>query len=273
MSNSTPDRHTLTSRLFDTGVEQRLSGAVVRPADLSAAHRNEMYGLMDAYFLGMQRSRFERDLAEKEAVILLLDRISGSVHGFSTFMRMNEVIESRPVIAFFSGDTIIAREYWGDTLLSRLWSQTVFAEAERIQATSPQTRVYWFLISSGYRTWRFLPIFFRDYYPNPRCSMPLFEQRVFDQLGRAKFGEEFLPTTGIVRFRDPTPLRQGISDVTDERRHDELVAFFERVNPGHVQGDELACLTEISRANLTRAGARMVGGGLHFASDYQANSI
>jgi hypothetical protein len=33
------------------------------------------------------------------------------------------------------------------------------------------------------------------------------------------------------------------------------------MNPGHANGDELACLTEISRSNLTPAGERMVGGG------------
>jgi hypothetical protein len=40
---------------------------------------------------------------------------------------------------------------------------------------------------------------------------------------------------------------------------DRQVAFFARMNPGHILGDELACLTEITRSNLTRAGQRMVG--------------
>ena len=30
------------------------------------------------------------------------------------------------------------------------------------------------------------------------------------------------------------------------------------MNPGHLDGDELACIAELSRANLTRAGVRMV---------------
>jgi hypothetical protein len=37
-----------------------------------------------------------------------------------------------------------------------------------------------------------------------------------------------------------------------------MVSFFAEKNPGHVKGDELACITEISRSNLTRAGERMV---------------
>ena len=46
--------------------------------------------------------------------------------------------------------------------------------------------------------------------------------------------------------------------MTAERLRDPQVAFFARMNPGHARGDELACLTELSRANLTRAGQRMV---------------
>jgi hypothetical protein len=37
-----------------------------------------------------------------------------------------------------------------------------------------------------------------------------------------------------------------------------MVAFFDSRNPGHARGDELACITGVSRSNVTRAGARML---------------
>ena len=40
--------------------------------------------------------------------------------------------------------------------------------------------------------------------------------------------------------------------------NDPHVAFFLKRNPGHGDGDELVCLTELSDDNLTRAGRRMV---------------
>jgi hypothetical protein len=272
MNNSMNDLPTSTSQLFNTGAGRRLSGVVVRPDELSQSQRHQMYDLLEAYFVGTRRSQFDRDLAEKESVILLRDEISGAIHGFSTFMRMFATIEDRPIVAFFSGDTIIAREYWGDTLLSRLWSQTIFAEAELIRIASPGAKIYWFLICSGYRTWRFLPVFFREFYPNPHSATPAFEQKILDVLGTKKFGEEYVSSCGVVRFHHPTPLHPGVSDLTEERRRDKSIAFFERVNPGHARGDELACLTEISSQNLTRAGARMVGGGLHLTPPVHVRS-
>jgi len=198
----------------------------------------------------------------EDAVFLLRDADSGRIHGFSTLMRMTACVDGKEIVAFFSGDTIIDRDYWGETVLSRLWSQTVFAEAERIVAERPAATAYWFLICSGYKTWRFLPVFFREFYPNADGPTPPHLQRILDTLGARKFGDQYLPEAGIVRLRAVAPLRPGIATVTAERLRDPQVAFFARMNPGHVRGDELACLTELSRANLTRAGQRMVSNPL-----------
>ena len=46
--------------------------------------------------------------------------------------------------------------------------------------------------------------------------------------------------------------------VKSNRLKNAHVAFFKSINPGHTQGDELVCLTEIDPDNLTRAGRRMV---------------
>ena len=105
-------------------------------------------------------------------------------------------------------------------------------------------------------------MFFREFYPNADGPTPPHIKRILDALGARKFGDQYLAEPGIVRLRTATPLRRGIADVTAERLRDPQVAFFARMNPGHARGDELACLTELSRANLTRAGRRMVSSPL-----------
>jgi len=262
MSNLSAALPTWTSPPFELAPARRLAGDVVARGVLTPVERERMYELLATYFLGTSREQFEIDLAEKDAVILLRDLKDGQIQGFSTLMRIATTIEENKIVAFFSGDTIVAKEFWGETILSRLWSQTVFAEADRIREECASARVFWFLICSGYKTWRFLPVFFREYYPHPQVTTPLHIKRVLDELGERKFGHEYLPEHGVVRFRSATPLREGVAEVTPERLRDPLIAFFDRMNPGHDDGDELACLTEISRANLTRAGERMVGARL-----------
>jgi len=238
--------------------DSRLEGWVVPQASLTDADRDRMYELMSTYFDKTQRTLFEDDLAEKELIILLREIRSGQIQGFSTLMRMESNVDSQDIVAFFSGDTIVSKEYWGETVLSKLWGQIVFTKADLIVAERPSAQVFWFLISSGYKTYRFLPVFFREFFPCPSLSTPQYIQRILDVLGETRFGDQYDAASGIVRFLQAAPLRQGVADITEQRLNDPMVAFFNSKNPGHARGDELACIARISRNNVTRAGERML---------------
>ncbi len=239
----------------------RMSANVVPRALLTHSDKRQMCRLLETYFENTSFRRFEQDLAEKDLVILLRNAEDERVVGFSTLMQLAVTIEGRQVIGFFSGDTIIAREHWGSSLLGRLWLRTVLSEGDRIQRQSPGTLVYWFLICSGYKTWRYLPIFFRDYLPHPDASTPSFDREVLRTLATRKFGDEYDAGSGVIRFRHANPLRPGVAGVTGQRLRDPMVEFFIRMNPGHAEGDELACLAPVSRLNLTRAGLRLLDAG------------
>jgi hypothetical protein len=214
---------------------------IVARAELTRRDRDAMFALYSTYFATTDRIAFERDLAEKEWVILLCDE-DGAIDGFSTLMRLH--IGGATV--FFSGDTIVARHRWGTFALPRLWARHVFAEAD--------ANTYWFLISSGYRTYRYLPVFFRDFYPRDATLKPL-----LDAIATAKFGDAYDPEGGIIRLATPAPLREGLSDPAPRMKNPD-VRFFVKANPGHADGDELACLVRVDVANLTAAGLRMIGG-------------
>ncbi len=232
----------------------RLTGCVQRVTSLTTVEREAMYALLSHYFTNVTGATFERDLAEKEWVIRLVDPASNQLQGFSTLMRLQTSVDNQPVVAFFSGDTIIQREYWGETELPRLWARHVFGLAALEQAPT-----YWFLISSGYKTYRFLPTFFREFYPTYAHPTPTPIKRVLDQLALQKFPAEYDAARGVVRLAQAAALQPGIADITERRLRDPHVAFFVAANPGHIQGDELACLTELTPANLTAAGRRMLG--------------
>lgn len=233
-----------------------LAGAIKPAGEVSGRERDRMYALMRAHFTGVSRRKFEVDLAEKEWVVILKNR-HGQIQGFSTLMRLGAVIERQPVVAFYSGDTIIARPYWGATTLPRLWSRHVFALAEALAGM----RVYWFLISSGYRTYRFLPTFFHEFYPRCDRATPAPVKNLIDALADEKFGGDYERERGIIRFDRATPLRGGVAELSEPRMKDPHTAFFVAANPGHARGDELACVAELTASNLTAAGRRMLGLG------------
>jgi hypothetical protein len=254
VNDLTIERPTSTSRRSDGA---RLAAEVLRVEDVAPRDRDQMHELMRRYFAGVDRDAFDRDLAEKAWVVVLRDAAAGRVRGFSTLMRIDADTEAGPVAGLFSGDTIVEREYWGEAALARVWSRHAFRVAESIR----DRRVFWFLISSGYKTYRFLPVFFREFYPTYVRPTPAAVRAALTALAGAKFPDEFDARSGIVRPRRPAPLRAGIADADARRLVDPHVAFFVAANPGHARGDELVCLTELTRRNLTPAGRRMAGGG------------
>lgn len=230
----------MTDSLHDLAPSTSARSSVIRRAELTRRDRDALFALYTTYFATTDRVTFERDLAEKEWVILLCDD-DGTIDGFSTLMRLR----IGETTVFFSGDTIVARHRWGSFDLPRMWAQHVFAEAD--------ANSYWFLISSGWRTYRFLPLFFRDFYPRDPSMKPL-----LDRIARAKFGEAYDARTGVIRLAAAAPLREGVSD-PELRMNNPHVRFFVEANPGHAEGDELACLVRVGVDNLTPAGLRMIG--------------
>jgi hypothetical protein len=143
----------------------------------------------------------------------------------------------------------------GETALPRLWAEHVFGRAPAINGA----RAFWFLICSGYKTYRFLPVFFREFYPTYARPTPPGAQRLLDTLGRRKFAQAYDKAKGVVRLEHGAALRRGVAEIDAQRLADPHVAFFQAANPGHARGDELACIAELTIANLTPAGRRMLG--------------
>ncbi|HVT04409.1 MAG TPA: hypothetical protein VHL58_13660 [Thermoanaerobaculia bacterium] len=232
-----------------------LHGRIIPVAALTSDERHGMFALFARYFEA-DRATFDRDLDEKECAVVLTEGEGDSIAGFSTLMRLEPMMGATPITVFFSGDTVMDRAYWGSAELPRLWSRHVFHLADSL----PGRDVYWFLISSGFRTYRYLPLFFRDFVPNRNHSTPTETQRLLGEIARAKFGARYDEASGIVRLEHRTPLRRGVSDPGPRELRDPNIRFFLEKNPQSVEGDELACLVRIDRGNLTRAGQRMVNG-------------
>ena len=222
-------------------------------SDLSAAQRDEMFELLSRYFDDVSRGQFEDDLAEKNWTLLL--RRDGRLVGFSTLQLYETEYAGEAVTVVYSGDTIVAPGAWGTSMLARAWIATV----NHLRATAyPRGRCYWLLLTSGFRTYRFLPVFWREFHPRWDAATSPASRRLLDHLAAERFGARFDAAAGVVRFARPQRLRGPLAEVPAGREADLHVAFFLARNPGHGLGDELVCLTELAAANLTAAGRRMV---------------
>ena len=230
---------------------REMSGLLPR-ASLSATERAEMFGLLTRHFDGVTRRQFDRDLDAKNWVIAV--RRDRRLVGFTTLLVRATHAHGEPITAIYSGDTIMSPEAWGTPTLARAW----IAAVNLLRADHPGRRCFWLLLTSGFRTYRFLPVFWREFFPRCDAPTPCGIESLRLQLAHENYGELFDASTGIVRFPEPQRLRGELARIPEGRRGNADVAFFLTQNPGHAEGDELVCIAEICDENLTAAGRRMI---------------
>ncbi len=230
-----------------------MTGRLLCRDELSAADEAAMFELLQSQFVGVSWDRFQADLDTKNWVVLLDNRFPGKLAGFSTFALYDTRFERKDVSVVCSGDTVVDPSTWFQQALSCFWIGAINSLRRRLG----KTQLNWLLIVSGYRTYRFLPVYWREFYPRHDAKTPPDSQEMIDFLARERFGFNYLKDKGVVRLPSPQRLRDGFHGIPPERLNNPHIAFFAERNPGHEFGDELVCFAELEHSNLTPAGARM----------------
>jgi hypothetical protein len=235
------------------GNKMPLSSTIARIPKTPEADRERMFALHSRYFSNVRRETFFRDMAEKDWVIILRD--GREIVGFSTLQLIPLRVQGADRLFLFSGDTIVDRAHWRDSTLAGSFGHFML----RLIDEHPATPLHWFLISKGYRTYRFLPVFFNRFYPVHSGATPPADAELLRAVATCKFGAAYDPQCGLVRLDGQKDrLRPEMCEIPDGRAQDPHVRFFLERNPTYFMGDELACLAEISRANLNRYAWRVI---------------
>lgn len=230
-----------------------MTGRLLARDALSAVDESAMYELLRTQFLGLSWDRFQADLDSKNWVILLDDKPGGRLCGLSTLALYDLEVDGRELSVVCSGDTVVDPAAWRRQAMSYLWIGAV----NHLRQVTGRRRLYWLLIVSGYRTYRFLPVYWREFFPHYDRPTPPEKQVLIDRLATSRYGTNYLKDQGIVRFADPQVLKDGFLGIPPHRMADPHVAFFAEKNPRHEAGDELVCIADMEYENLTRAGAKM----------------
>jgi hypothetical protein len=233
-----------------------MNGRIVRIGDLGARTREAMYSLFCSQFSNVSSEDFERDLEDKNWV-LLLTGADGRLTGFSSMDVFDQAFGDRELTLVYSGDTVVDSSTWSDSALSYYWMGAV----DWLRRHHGKESIYWFLLVSGYRTYRFLPVYSEMFYPRFDKPTPGDVQALMHRMAEARFNGRYDPQSGIVRLDTPSILRDKFSGIPEHRMKDPHIAFFAERNPGHPEGDELVCFSALSEEKLTRLGKRMFSKG------------
>ncbi len=223
-------------------------GELLSIADLKSSDRDEMLRLLACHFDNVSRETFEEDLAAKQWIIRIC--AGTTLLGFSSLRYLTVPFGSENLPVLYSGDTIVAPAARGSTTLARTWIAAV--RWLRDYYAAPDLR--WLLLVSGFRTYRFLPVFWESFLPSRRRQSKGPEFDRMQAVAQSMFGPRYDERTGIVRLASPQVHRPDRDGIAVPRLSDPDVAFFQSSNPGFTRGDELVCWTRLAPDNLTRSG-------------------
>ena len=202
------------------------TGRLVSLPELTSENLGEMYSLLSRHFDGVAAEQFLNDTAEKNWVVLI--ERCGRLVGFTTIFAYETSFEGAPISVICSGDTIVEREAWSSSTLPRVWIESV----ARLRQLYLRGLYLWLLITSGFRTYRFLPVFWREFFPRHEALTPPDHRRLMGHLAGERFGKTYDAESGVVRFANPQRLRGALSEIPAGRMEDSHVAFFASRNPG-----------------------------------------
>lgn len=227
---------------------KKIIGKRIHINELNEPLCESFFSIYQTYFKDVTYPTFKEHIGHKDAIIILSDKNNGDICGFSTLKLMVKEIEGKKVYGLFSGDTIIDKDYWGEQELVREFSRYA---GEIAKDLGDDEKLYWLLISKGFRTYRYLPVFTNNFYPTYKAEWPEWDRKVMTAFYSELYPDEFDPKTCLLTFKENIgSLKEGVGDIDEVRIANPDIAFFAKANPDHMSGVELTCLAELSEENL-----------------------
>lgn len=216
-------------------------------SEISRHQAHEMYAIYEKYYENTNFPLFWSDLSKKTGAILIFHPTTNVIVGFSTIAVHHFKLENKNYTTVFSGDTVIEKEFWGSRAL--IIGMTKFMVKLRFK--HPTDKLYWVLISKGYKTYLLLANNYYTYYPHVDGKHTELAP-IIEHYCEQYFPKYYDDNTGLLNFgEDYQPLKGEVAPITEKmRRRNRKIKFFEEMNPSWKAGTELPCIGEISWSDL-----------------------
>jgi hypothetical protein len=216
---------------------------IVSPDELDEPTRRGMFDVMCRNYGGVAFEQFGHDLDAKQFVMIGYYRDQPG--GFTTGRCFEHQWGEFSATILFSGDTIIDEPYRGNPVWAMMWLRHAMEIADACDGPC-----WWMLTTKGQLTYRFLPVWFKEFYPRCDEATPSDVVALLDSLGQAYGGARYGAERNVVRHPDGQHLRDGVGAPSDRSERNAHVVFFLERNPGWQRGDELVCLAPLAWDNL-----------------------
>jgi hypothetical protein len=210
---------------------------------------DEIWALTRAYY-DTDRGYAEGRLKEHQRIALFRARGEQGLIGMASMDVYPLTFRGRRLAVIFTSHVLLREQHRGRNLIQRLGLRT-FLEA---RLRYPLRPIYWFFDTFSCKSYLLLSRNLREYWPRHDRPTPQWERALMDQLAAQAYGAAWLPQRGVVARSGKKRLRPETAPLGNAGGPD--LEFFARANPGHAEGDMLACLCPLTAGNWLSVGLR-----------------
>lgn len=223
----------------------RLDCKIVSPTELSQENISQMFILMEKNYIGINFESFCKDLDQKDSIFLFHN--NHTIFGFTGLKLLPFQFEDQEILIAYSGDTVLEESFRGSLSIPVNWGIYMLKLSEN------HPNLYWLLTSKGFRTYRYLSVFFKEFIPMPNQSNE-FLVRLRMQVANKFFPNEYETKLGILnRGENCQTIRNIVADQNAMNgSKDPFVQFFKQSNPDFDKGKELVCLAHFHFSNINQ---------------------
>ncbi|MEW5801891.1 MAG: hypothetical protein AB1847_07260 [bacterium] len=232
--------------MAEEALKDTLAVYLKRVNKISRSEIEKMFLLHTQYFDQARMENFVHDLKEKDWCILIGDE-DKSIKGYSSLQLIDTTFDGKQCKFLFSGDTLVAQENWRDNLLTGAFGHFVLYLNQKF----PHHELYWLLISKGFRTYRFLSLYYKEFYPVYDRQTPENVKALMDHICSIKFASRYDSQSGLVLTDGQSDyLKPHMAAIRQGRQSNPHISYFLKKNPRYYLGDELVCIASLKKENF-----------------------
>jgi hypothetical protein len=223
--------------------KNKLSASVIKPQEIPKAELKRMHQLFLQYYENHPYEIFQRDLFEKDDVILLKDEKTLEIQGFSTILKVKIQRGNKTYYGIYSGDTLVVNEHWGSPALGVMFLKYLWWQ----KIKNPFRPLYWFLISKGYKTYLLMANNFKVHFPRYEKITNNHHLDLMNSFYGKKFNDTYVSEKDLIIPKGETcHLKFDVAAIDEKLLALPRIHYFQKKNPNWQRGVELCCIAEMT---------------------------
>jgi hypothetical protein len=240
--------------LLDMKKDMNLVAETIPTSQLDNLMIERIFEIMRSSFEGNFEEEIMKQINNSNTKIIYA-KMDSTIIGFHFFSVLDSRIYPESVKGIFAGDLAVDID---NPKAANFLISSVIKEIFKSYIDPYNLKWFWFYPIASYCLFKYLFNCHINFYPNPSGVFPDYEKSILDDFASQCFNEYYDPKTLLISYPHPYWVVEKMDFFTERDLRDPRFHFYKKMNPYSAVGKDLACITELSKDNLSQLSLRLL---------------